>query len=296
MESTVTNANLTAVTPVVTPVVTNVINCVICLNDIKKSDDVTVTPCIHLYHKECLAGWLDAKDNRIRLHIPCPLCKSDIASLIPNRDVSNLLDDIDDEENDDVAFDLYIHNAMRNSLSNNVHVRNTANQTIRMIRVINEQEDAKQNDANNIDSNNIDAFSDVDSDELPPLVPDCDAGNEVNAATNVNTSENLDNAKDVEAARRATLAADADDISEISEYEVVLEDVIEDTLRYPRVLVDPDESKSADLTSFAYPVRTMIYGIRSNRDLNSENDVPAGALNFSKMDANKAEKIKKSIG
>jgi hypothetical protein len=165
-----------------------------------------------------------------------------------------------------------------------------------MIRVINEQEDAKQNDANNIDSNNIDAFSDVDSDELPPLVPDCDEGNEVNAATNVNTSENLDNAKDVEAARRATLAADADDISEISEYEVVLEDVIEDTLRYPRVLVDPDESKSADLTSFAYPVRTMIYGIRSNRDLNSENDVPAGALNFSKMDANKAEKIKKSIG
>lgn len=235
----------TATTPI-TPTITNIINCVICLNDIKKSDDVTVTPCIHLYHKECLAGWLDAKDNRIRLHIPCPLCKSDIASLIPNRDVSNLLDDIDDEENDDVAFDLYIHNAMINSLSNNVHVRNTANQTIRMIRVINEQEDAKQTDGNvdgnnNIDGNNVDTFSDVDSDELPPLVPD-------NAVGIVDKIDDTTDEADSNNETDGSGTTDETDESDQSEYEVLPanvlpEDILEESLRYPRVLVEPEEKK-----------------------------------------------------
>ena len=255
----------TATTPV-TPAITNVINCVICLNDIKKSDDVTVTPCIHLYHKECLAGWLDAKDNRIRLHIPCPLCKSDIASLIPNRDVSNLLDDIDDEENDDVAFDLYIHNAMINSLSNNVHVRNTANQTIRMIRVINEQEDAKQTDGNvdannNIDAN-VDAFSDVDSDELPPLVPDNAVGivdkiddttDEADSNNETDGSGTTDEAVSNNEANESGTTDKVDpnnetDESDQSEYEVLPanvlpEDILEESLRYPRVLVEPEEKK-----------------------------------------------------
>ena len=44
------------------------INCCICLNDIKKNDEVVKLPCNHIHHWNCCVKWLKHKSN-------CPMCR-----------------------------------------------------------------------------------------------------------------------------------------------------------------------------------------------------------------------------
>ncbi len=41
--------------------------CVICLEDMKYGDELSIIPCSHIYHASCLHQWMEKK--RI-----CPLC------------------------------------------------------------------------------------------------------------------------------------------------------------------------------------------------------------------------------
>jgi len=49
-------------------------DCVICLQAMKKGDDVQALPCIHSFHKVCISKWFDASPNG-KL---CPVCKSSV--------------------------------------------------------------------------------------------------------------------------------------------------------------------------------------------------------------------------
>lgn len=42
--------------------------CVICLNNFQQMDTITVLPCVHIFHTECIKTWLQS-------HPDCPLCK-----------------------------------------------------------------------------------------------------------------------------------------------------------------------------------------------------------------------------
>ena len=44
------------------------INCCLCLNDIKKNDEVVKLPCNHIHHWNCCVKWLKHKSN-------CPMCR-----------------------------------------------------------------------------------------------------------------------------------------------------------------------------------------------------------------------------
>lgn len=68
-------------------------DCAICLEPLRKTDEVTFTPCIHGYHTECINKWIEERTKQYYLRIPCPTCKMDISSLIPYRDTSGLYDD-----------------------------------------------------------------------------------------------------------------------------------------------------------------------------------------------------------
>ena len=47
------------------------INCCICLNDIKKGEEVVKLPCNHIHHWNCCINWLRIKNI-------CPMCKFEI--------------------------------------------------------------------------------------------------------------------------------------------------------------------------------------------------------------------------
>ena len=46
--------------------------CIICLNNFKKSDKITFFPCTHMFHSPCVESWLKMKKF-------CPVCKAKIA-------------------------------------------------------------------------------------------------------------------------------------------------------------------------------------------------------------------------
>ena len=48
--------------------------CAICLEDFNKNDIAQELPCKHMFHKECLAGWLATR------HRTCPTCRNLINS------------------------------------------------------------------------------------------------------------------------------------------------------------------------------------------------------------------------
>lgn len=53
--------------------------CVVCFEDVVSADTATWTPCIHVFHTDCIKPWIATK-----LHsdtIPCPTCKYDISQL-----------------------------------------------------------------------------------------------------------------------------------------------------------------------------------------------------------------------
>mmetsp|Transcript_11733 Transcript_11733/g.13502 ORF Transcript_11733/g.13502 Transcript_11733/m.13502 type:complete len:453 (+) Transcript_11733:289-1647(+) len=56
-------------------------NCVICLCEFDESDLVTVLPCRHIYHKDCIEPWLTSKSAL------CPMCKQ---SILPSGDSRSL--------------------------------------------------------------------------------------------------------------------------------------------------------------------------------------------------------------
>jgi len=45
--------------------------CCICLNDIKKNEEVVKLPCNHIHHWNCCVNWLKYKSN-------CPTCRFEI--------------------------------------------------------------------------------------------------------------------------------------------------------------------------------------------------------------------------
>ena len=47
------------------------INCCICLNDIKKNEEVVKLPCNHIHHWKCCVNWLKQKNI-------CPMCRFEI--------------------------------------------------------------------------------------------------------------------------------------------------------------------------------------------------------------------------
>ena len=47
------------------------IKCCICLNDIKKNEEVVKLPCNHIHHWNCCVNWLKYKSN-------CPTCRFEI--------------------------------------------------------------------------------------------------------------------------------------------------------------------------------------------------------------------------
>lgn len=55
------------------------LTCSICFEEIEKSQ-LLFTPCIHVYHEDCLIPWIEEKKNTDS--IPCPVCKYDISELI----------------------------------------------------------------------------------------------------------------------------------------------------------------------------------------------------------------------
>jgi hypothetical protein len=67
----------------------NCMMCAICLEDVEDSnDDPLFTPCIHGFHSSCIMTWIQ-KNNK-KIHIPCPICKTDISMLAGYKN-SNIL-------------------------------------------------------------------------------------------------------------------------------------------------------------------------------------------------------------
>jgi E3 ubiquitin-protein ligase DOA10 len=46
-------------------------NCLVCLSEYEKGDEVRTMPCLHYFHKDCIDKWLGKSNN-------CPICKFDI--------------------------------------------------------------------------------------------------------------------------------------------------------------------------------------------------------------------------
>jgi hypothetical protein len=49
-------------------------SCVICLEDFKNTDNITILQCDHIYHYNCVSGWFMRKPN-------CPICRTDIIEM-----------------------------------------------------------------------------------------------------------------------------------------------------------------------------------------------------------------------
>lgn len=49
------------------------INCCVCMDEVKKEEIITILPCFHKFHSECVDGWLLIKPS-------CPICKTRINS------------------------------------------------------------------------------------------------------------------------------------------------------------------------------------------------------------------------
>ncbi|KAK4423520.1 E3 ubiquitin-protein ligase RHA2B [Sesamum alatum] len=49
-------------------------DCVVCLNRLSEGDRVRQLACHHVFHKDCLDGWLD------HLNFNCPLCRAPLVS------------------------------------------------------------------------------------------------------------------------------------------------------------------------------------------------------------------------
>ncbi|XP_010496835.1 PREDICTED: E3 ubiquitin-protein ligase RHA2A [Camelina sativa] len=49
-------------------------DCVVCLSKLKEGEEVRKLECRHVFHKECLEGWLH------HLNFTCPLCRSALVS------------------------------------------------------------------------------------------------------------------------------------------------------------------------------------------------------------------------
>lgn len=90
--------------------------CIICMEPMLKST-VQFTPCIHGFHKQCIAEWLKTKYDEAT--IPCPMCKLDISPLLYELDdliKTNLHDQYssrDSPDNPILTFLMHIDQAMR---------------------------------------------------------------------------------------------------------------------------------------------------------------------------------------
>lgn len=56
------------------------IGCSICLDDIHPPHKITMTPCEHIYHSNCLENYaLKKKDEGLNI-FPCPLCRAELST------------------------------------------------------------------------------------------------------------------------------------------------------------------------------------------------------------------------
>ena len=55
-------------------------NCIICLDDMEKGDEIRTLRCMHKFHKKCVDSWLERQNFDTLL---CPICESTIMEL-PN--------------------------------------------------------------------------------------------------------------------------------------------------------------------------------------------------------------------
>ena len=81
------------------------LECVICTMPILVNP--FFTPCIHVFHVECLDPWLMQNINNQK--IPCPVCKNDISEMVNFRGIQTIdNDDTDDDlpSLDDTANDV----------------------------------------------------------------------------------------------------------------------------------------------------------------------------------------------
>jgi hypothetical protein len=46
-------------------------NCLICMENFQNEEEILALPCAHLFHRECLIGWLEKQNT-------CPICKFEI--------------------------------------------------------------------------------------------------------------------------------------------------------------------------------------------------------------------------
>eukprot|EP00425_Heterocapsa_triquetra_P008284 CAMPEP_0195160234 /NCGR_PEP_ID=MMETSP0448-20130528/186565_1 /TAXON_ID=66468 /ORGANISM="Heterocapsa triquestra, Strain CCMP 448" /LENGTH=111 /DNA_ID=CAMNT_0040199035 /DNA_START=390 /DNA_END=721 /DNA_ORIENTATION=+ len=52
--------------------------CPVCLEDFDRERTISQTPCHHVYHTECLRGWLEVERR-------CPLCRHDLTEPVPSQ-------------------------------------------------------------------------------------------------------------------------------------------------------------------------------------------------------------------
>lgn len=50
-------------------------SCVICLEDFKINDNITILQCNHIYHYDCVSGWFMRTPN-------CPICRTNIVEIV----------------------------------------------------------------------------------------------------------------------------------------------------------------------------------------------------------------------
>ena len=111
----------------------NKIICAICMEDIKKDDNSIWTPCIHGFHDVCINLWLD--QNKYKMYVPCPTCKTDINDIFPDRivydedDASHNNSNSETDDEDSHPDSLGNMRSMR-SIGNYIHVQPLFNNNI----------------------------------------------------------------------------------------------------------------------------------------------------------------------
>lgn len=70
-------------------------SCPICSEDFVVEHEVSLLPCSHIFHMDCVMPWLDQKQN-------CPICRTDVPHSVPSleeldkRSVEELRDNLKD--------------------------------------------------------------------------------------------------------------------------------------------------------------------------------------------------------
>ena len=119
--------------------------CSICLEECKpKKNNVSITPCQHVFHYKCIRNWL----NLNVLNPKCPNCNHNLLLYIENKKTENIQTiDIARKNNETNNLETQETNQNFNTNENRFITRNTARSRSRIINV------SRQNNNNNIIEN-----------------------------------------------------------------------------------------------------------------------------------------------